>query len=645
MSDNTVSISVDDEIFRCLNEPKSFFLLAGAGSGKTRSLINVLKRFREENVFKLRQNSQRVAIITYTNAACDLIKRRLDYDNTFSVSTIHSFAWNLIKNYTIDIKKWLARYYRMELEGLEEKQSTARNTTTKSYMDRARKIDILVHKLRSLDVVKKFTYNPNGENVGRSSLNHSQVIQIAAYFLHNKPLMQNILVRKYPILLIDECQDTNKEFIDALIEVQKNKTDCFCLGLFGDTMQRIYMDGKVGLEKIIPDTWSKPEKKVNYRCPKRVVTLLNRIRSNFDDHTQEPAQDKDEGIIRVFIVDLNKESDRLKVESEVSVRMAQLTNDNNWTDPQSDVKVLTLEHHMAASRGGFSNFFGPLYREPKMKDGLLNGSLPGISLFADQIVPLIRAKKAGNNFEVARILRRYSPLLSKEVLQSSSNPIDEIINCNTAVLSLISLWDDESEPSLNQILKEVYRTGLFEFPDELIPIAQQLLDSSDVLNEPTIVETVMNAWEEALKCTFTEFELYLRYINEQSRFGTHQGVKGLEFPRVMVILDDEEARGHYFSYEKLFGVVPPSESDINNEKVGKDTSIHRTRRLFYVTCSRASKDLAIVAYTENPEIVMSNVLGQNWFNIDEIEVFNGERFDVIEATSEVAVTRESTKRE
>ena len=36
--------------------------------------------------------------------------------------------------------------------------------------------------------------------------------------------MQDILVTKYPILLIDESQDTKKELIDALLDVCKKHT-------------------------------------------------------------------------------------------------------------------------------------------------------------------------------------------------------------------------------------------------------------------------------------------------------------------------------------------------------------------------------------------------------------------------------------
>ena len=109
MDEISTPVSVDEEIYKCLNldKPKSFFLFAGAGSGKTRSLVEVLKRFRENNIERLKRNSQRVAIITYTNAACDEIKSRLEFDSAFNVSTIHSFSWELINPYTYDIRNWV----------------------------------------------------------------------------------------------------------------------------------------------------------------------------------------------------------------------------------------------------------------------------------------------------------------------------------------------------------------------------------------------------------------------------------------------------------------------------------------------------------------------------------------------------------
>lgn len=52
---------------------------------------------------------------------------------------------------------------------------------------------------------------------------------------------------------------------------------------------------------------------------------------------------------------------------------------------------------------------------------------------------------------------------------------------------------------------------------------------------------------------------------------------------------------------------------------GKETGIDRTKRLFYVACSRAKSSLAIVAYTDNPAAIQQNIINYGWFEQDEIE--------------------------
>ncbi len=625
MSNNAESPSVNDEIYACLNldNPKSFFLFAGAGSGKTRSLVEVLKLFREHNIQRLRKGGKKVAIITYTNAACDEIKHRLDFDSAFFVSTIHSFAWELIKHYSNDIKKWVRLSLEMEIADLKVKQGGARSTTSKTYIDRARKIESKTKRLDALSSIKKFIYNPNGDNIGRDSLSHTEVISIAADFIQNSPLMQSILVRKYPILLIDESQDTKKALMDAFFHVQDQKFDCFSLGMFGDTMQRIYTDGKQDLGEGIPDSWAKPSKTINYRCPKRVIKLINKIRADVDGKEQGCGKDE-EGVVRLFIVDTSRIVDKSMIEAELSSVMADCTGDFEWAPSLSAIKVLTLEHHMAASRGGFSQFFDSLYAVDKYKTGLLDGTLSSVTLFANQVLPLIDAKISGEEFAVSSIVRKYSPLLKKDVLKVCTQPVEIIRAAGKAATELHSLWKDGADPSLSDILREVHRTGLFQVPEALLPIAERLGKIDEVVEDidDTDIDPVIEAWEAALQCPFSRFKEYVKYISKESMFGTHQGIKGLEFPRVMVILDDEEARGFMFSYEKLFGAKDLSDTDLQNEAKGNETSIDRTRRLFYVTCSRAKKSLAIVAYTQEPQKVKSYALGQNWFDENEIIEIN-----------------------
>jgi DNA helicase II / ATP-dependent DNA helicase PcrA len=619
MSHNTLN-SVDDQIFTCLNldKPKSFFLFAGAGSGKTRSLVEVLKRFRNESIQRLKLNGQKVAIITYTNAASNEIKHRLEFDDCFIVSTIHSFSWALIRPYQKNIKEWIRTTTQKDLEELAEQQRKGR-MGTKAAIDRAAKIDSKEKRLRNLDKIRSFTYNPNGINIGKDSLNHAEVIKMTSDFLTHEPLMQQILISKYPILLIDESQDTKKELIEAFFLIQSIHCSHFSLGLFGDTMQRIYMDGKPDLGISIPDSWEKPSKNINYRCPNRVITLINRIRSEVDEHFQEPSDKNEEGYVRLFIVDSNLGVDRQVIEKRISEQMADITSDDAWNKPDSEVKTLTLEHHMAARRSGFVDFFTPLYNSSKDSTGLLDGSMAGIPFLIHQLFPLISAKHAGNEFAVAQIMRKFSPLLDKQSLREESNQFEKIEKVNTAVESLLSLWKDGSKPILINILKELKKSNLFLLPNNLAIIVnrseENIIDSDEFEDDR---DKLIDAWDEALNSPYIQLEKYVEYISDKSPFGTHQGVKGLEFPHVRVILDDDEARGFLFSYEKLLGGKELSDRDRQNEGEGKETSLDRTRRLFYVTCSRAEKSLAIVAYSKNPSSVKKYATLEGWFSEDEI---------------------------
>lgn len=599
-----------------LEKPGSLFLYAGAGTGKTRAVVEAMNIFRQRYGVRFRHSGQKVAVITYTNAACDEIRSRIDFDPIFAVSTIHSFAWEQIRPYHKDISVWLRMHLSEEIKELRAKQISGR-AGTKAAVERQAQIESKEVRLQHLDTIKHFTYNPNGENIGKNSLSHAEVIAIAAAFLADKPLMSQILIRKHPVLLVDESQDTQKDLIDAFFALQAKNTDQFSLFLFGDTMQRIYADGKVGLEQAIPDDWKKPAIIINHRCPKRVVRLLNRIRADADGQVQEPRADAEEGVVRLFLVNDTDGIDKVAVEADVADRMAVAASDGKWTDRQA-VKVLTLEHHMAARRGGFEGFFVPLYRISGFRTGLLDGSLSGIAFFAQQVLPLVRALQAKDKFAVAQAVKDHSPMVSRETLGASEASLEEIRRAGRCVQSVFSLWDDGANPLLIDVLKTIADNGLFTVPDVFAPILHHTDAAGEAEDLGGDKNPLVDAWREALSAPFSQFHAYVEYISDRSPFGTHQGIKGLQFPRVMVILDDNEARGFMFSYDKLLGVKAPSATDDKNIQEGKETSAERTRRLFYVTCSRAQESLAVVVYTEGATKVATYVTGVGWFEGDEI---------------------------
>lgn len=622
---NEIDAPVDDVIYESIkpSSSQSFFLFAGAGSGKTRTLVNVLARFKKEFGQEYKLRNKRIAIITYTNAAADEITHRLEYSSIFNVSTIHSFCWELIKSFTSDIKNWIKSNLTVEIAELEEQQSKSKDLNNKTSIGRAKKIESKNKRLASLETIQKFIYNPNGDNLTKDSLNHTEVISITADFIKSKDLFKQILINKYPVILIDESQDTKKELIEALFELQNQYEERLSLGLFGDTMQRIYSDGKENLGIGLPDKWVKPAKKMNHRSKSRIIDLINKIREDIDGQEQFPRVENKGGIVRFFAVSRTK--DKFETEEQIRQKMKEVTKDDKWNGNDSDVMTLTLEHHMAARRMGFSNFFAPLYAADRLKTGLLDGSLSSVNLFTKIVLPLYKAHIKKNKFEIANIIKQHSHLIDKQALQNDDNKLSVLHTTNDKVNELLFLWNKDNNPTLIEILKKIQETNLFKVPSLLKLVSQKMdVDSDDVIEDDEIAEDdeVLIAWEEALKADFSEIIRYNEYINEESKFGTHQGVKGLEFERVMVIIDDEESKGFMFSYDKLFGLKPLTNTDKKNIVEGKETGINRTMRLFYVACSRAKESLALIAYTDAPRQLKENVIKYGWFMDEEVEVID-----------------------
>ena len=77
---------------------------------------------------------------------------------------------------------------------------------------------------------------------------------------------------------------------------------------------------------------------MNHRCPKRIIELINKIRSDVDGQEQLPRSDKEEGTVRLFILPADT-ADKIKAENDVVQKMADITEDMKWIGADSDVKI------------------------------------------------------------------------------------------------------------------------------------------------------------------------------------------------------------------------------------------------------------------------------------------------------------------
>lgn len=635
-SHKNIDDGVDEQILEYLNPkaPQSFFLFAGAGSGKTRSLKNVVDKFRTTYGENFRRLGKKIAIITYTNAAADEIIERLGEDELFPIKTIHSFCWQLIKSYQKDIQIWQINDLKEKLKELREQQTTGR-PKSQAFKDRGKKIKVIEKRLVVLKKPRRFIYNIQGDNFDQDAISHADVLKIAVYFILNKPVMRNIFINQFPFLLIDESQDTNKALIDALLFLEQENKRKFAIGLFGDTMQRIYNDGYENLEEKVPDNWARPAKRLNHRSPKRIIMLGNALRANIDGKSQCAREDSEEGFVGFFIAP-NNVADKLSFERKVQEKMAELTKDSAWKQ-EKDVKKLILEHHMAAARLGFAQMYNALRQDKSLRTSLETGELAGVRFFAELVAPIFEALNANDKFKLMAHLRQNSPLYQtcidlnlKNNLVNSSKPSEKskgpLAPLKDAVIKLAELYQKNTNTTFLSILQGVARNQLFPIPFELTPfiddnkarkakpqpVEPDSKDNDDQEKQDSTL-TSLEVWREFLETPFNQIFPYKDYINEQSSFSTHQSIKGLEFDRVLVILDDEEARGFQFSYEQLFGIKTRSTSEESRKNM-----IERTQRLFYVTCTRAKKSLAIIAYTKDPENVKKEAIDREWFSKNEI---------------------------
>lgn len=603
-----LDLHVDEEIKKCLDPQvmKSFFLFAGAGSGKTRSLILALDHLRSTIGERLKIRGQKVAVITYTTAARDEIIRRTQFDSVIAVSTIHHFAWTLIEGFNHDIREKLRVILEDNISDLKEKQKSGRPHSA-AFKGRDITLATQQNRLEKLKTIKKFTYNPDSNDHTQNSLYHEEVLKLAGDFVKNKPALRRILRDGYPYIFVDESQDTNQHIVEALFNFQKAYGNDVVIGFFGDMMQRIYQTGLPNLGENLPENWAKPTKQLNFRCPRRVITLINKVREATDKQKQIPCSTAQEGHVHMFVLP-SEERDKIEAERRVCQHMMELTEDRGWGSEKDGVKRLILEHHMAARRMNFGELFEAFHKVLPFRAALHSGSFSLVNFFSHLVLPLWKAKD--DKFSIARIIRASSPLVSVCALQDIGHQFEQLDTAQAGVEGLFQLFDRNPAVTFGDIAQHIDNTKLFTIPD-LLKEALAVDKASRTYHEEELSPRD-GALAAFLAVPFKQVEPYAEYVSGRARFDTHQGVKGLQFPRVMVIMDDHEARGFSFNYDRFF----------NSETEAK--TIDSTRRLFYVTCSRAERSLALVAYTKDPKNVRDKLLKKGWFKPEEIwEYYNG----------------------
>ena len=631
-----------EQIMEHVHAGHHFLLSGGAGSGKTYTLIEVLREIIRENPTK------KVACITYTNAAVKEIERRVS-NNNLRVSTIHDFLWDCISHFQSALIPALIKLINDEV------------ITRSVNME----LPLAEDYFKTVDGFKGIQYKEYCR-VGEGIISHDEVLVLAEYMYSTYPKLCEILKGTYPFIMVDEYQDTSPKVVKILLEDIFAQAGQPCvIGFFGDAMQSIYDNGIGNLDEYKHPNGCVYEvkKEQNRRNPRQVIALANQIR--FDGLIQRESEDvaapnMEDGHIKEGVIKFlysTREGETLD-----TVRHY-LTTECGWDfcDAQR-TKELNLTHNLIAGKAGFANLMdlhnndGILGYRDKLKKNMEAAGVDGDDKTFGEVVNAMREhyqgasdrekKKAeptpgqelfisshAEDYEFAKslpfadFLKEYvdkdqlvdDKKQSEEEESKTGSKRSEIVKHLMNIERCIQLYKNKNITEF--IAKTEYKIRNAQDKKDLAGIMQIIAepgdrtigDIMDFAEESGIVvkSDGLERYEERQKYVcyrlrqikYAEFHQLYEYLEGKTPFSTQHKTKGTEFADVFVILDN--GSWNNYSFEKLF--------------IGGDaasaTVIGRTKKIFYVCCTRAMEQLAVY-YDQPSEAVIAQA--REWFGEDNM---------------------------
>lgn len=537
-----------DRVFACLDEGLSFRLEAGAGAGKTYSLDKALRRLIDRRGAELLRSRQQIGCITYTNAAKDEIISRIQAHPAVRPETIHGFCWSLLQDFQAALREMVPA-----LDGWTERLEPVGGIGARR-----------VH----------YELGYAGVTADQVTLRHQDVLSLMVGALA-RPKFRRILTARYPILLIDEYQDTDARFVEALKQYFLDTGEGPVIGLFGDHWQKIYGDGCGAVEH---PALQVIDKNANFRSVDVIVQMLNRLRPALP---QMPSDPEAPGESRIFHTnawpgqrrtgqggghwtgDTSAEAARAYFE-----HMKQRLADEGWDFAIEKTKILMLSHSVLAREQGYSSI-PPIYGQ--YNDPWLKKDDPHIKFLADQVEPAcaaFRAKRYGEMFEcfgsgMPRIRRHQD----KEAWTQSLATLDAM----------------RGEASIGAIIDFIAAQPHMRLPDAVLDREQAL---AAVGPEPAENEARRVTQLRKLRAVpYPELVALDAFIDGHTPFATKHGVKGAEFENVLVIVGRGWNKYNFAQTLEWLDTGPPAD---------RLDFFESNRNLFYVACSRPKIRLALL---------------------------------------------------
>lgn len=621
-------VQENDELYEILEHIKlghDFLLSGGAGCGKTYSLVQVL-----QHISGLYPNAQ-IACVTYTNAAALEIKNRANIKN-LRVSTIHDFLWDMIVQFQKEAKITL-------LELINNPECSIKNPNSDSPYQNTFENGIQYKEYLRID---------------RGEISHDEVLVLANDMFKKYPRLCDLLIDKFQFIFVDEYQDTSPLVIEILLEFIKQRKKKNIIGFFGDAMQSIYETGIGDIDSYIKSgVVYKVEKKQNRRNPQTVIDVANKIRTDGlvqTSSTDSSAPNMENGMIKQgsvkFLYSTNFDLDKIKMSSWV----------NGWDfhDAQK-TKELRLTHNLIADEAGFSNLMAVYDNDPiaKFKEAFHKEAKNQSYVFSDEdsfdtvvkSMPWVYKRgthKGKSHLEVlledSTVKTLYEHIKDwpyskvKKIYLDKDNLIDDKV-----AIDDVTIRDPKRDRLMQHLFKIQDLISLFENKEynELIRrtsfSVQSIADKANLkkcmddlkAKASESIEAVISYADSFKLCIaddklkdfinnndylywrikdipFKEFQNLYLYLEGHTPFSTQHKIKGLEFDNVLIVLHNGGWNNYNFEYlfdDEIEDTLNPS------QKKSYPRILHRTKKLFYVCCTRAKENLIVYYPSPSPNVL------------------------------------------
>lgn len=569
----TAARAADAQVMQCLQNNQSFLLEAGAGAGKTYSLIETLRFLIQTQGSRLKRQGQRIACITYTNAATAVINSRIDGNPVVVTETIHAFCWSLIRGFQSALRTHVAAIPDFQ-EKLVEVGGIGSRTV---------EYDLGHRRVRDDKV----------------TLHHDDVLALTVALLPMAKF-QGILTGKFPFILIDEYQDTNSATMDAIKVHLLPHLGGPLLGLFGDHWQRIYEKtcGHVANPRI-----TEIGKRANFRSATAIVAVLNKMRPALTQAVKDETfvgsadvyhSNSWVGARRTGAGGGHWKGDLPPADAHnyLHALKTKLQNEG-WDFAPERTKVLMLTHSVLAAEQGYS----ALAKVFPYTDSYIKKEDDYIAFFIDQLEPACAAYQAGRFGDMFARLGSTAPRLSAHT---------DKVRWSAAMDALIAL---RTTGSVGDIITRIHAQQDLDLPDSLVRRDTEALGWQGQAGEEVPEKIALT--RSLRDVPYREVIALGQFINGHTPFATKHSVKGDEFENVLVVI----GRGwNKYNFEQFLewagqGNVPADKLD----------TFERNRNLFYVSCSRPTTRLALLFTQQLSGSALQTL--QSWFGADHVHSF------------------------